>query len=257
MCLIGIALRAHPKYELVLAANRDEFHDRPTAPAAAWAEHPRIFGGRDLKQKGSWLAVSAAGRLAAITNVRRMVPPDPSAPSRGRLVAEFLQGEASAAEFARALAAEAENYAGFNLLLYDGAELRYVTNAAGFRDEPVTPGVHALSNASLNTPWPKALRLRQALESWAADRWESSAPLLKALADRTPAAEAELPNTGIGKPLEKLLSAPFIVNPSYGTRCSTVVAVGGGRIDFTEKRFERSGLEVGRTEQQLPLAGGT
>ena len=254
MCLIGVALRAHPKFELVIAANRDEFHDRASATAAPWADHPQIFGGRDLRQKGSWLAVSTAGRLAAVTNVRRMVPPDPSAPSRGQLVAEFLKGGASAAEFARALAGEAENYSGFNLLLYDGAELRYVTNTPGFRDEAVTPGVHALSNASLDTPWPKTRRLRQALEAWCADKWETHTPLIKALADRTPAAEAELPDTGVGKQLERLLSPPFIVSPNYGTRCSTLVAVGSGRIEFTEKRFERSGLHAGSTEKQLTLA---
>ncbi len=253
MCLIGIAFRAHPKYELVIAANRDEFHDRPTAAAAHWADHPQIFGGRDLRQKGTWLAASTAGRLAAITNVRRMVPPDPAAPSRGQLVAEFLKGGASAADFARALAGEAEQYSGFNLLLYDGAELRYVTNAKEFRDEAVAPGVHALSNATLDTPWPKTRRLQQAMEGWCKDSWESFTPLLKALADRTPGADAELPDTGVGKQLEKMLSAPFIVNPSYGTRCSTVAAFGGGRLDFTEKRFERNGLEAGRTEQQLKL----
>jgi uncharacterized protein with NRDE domain len=254
MCLIGVAFRAHPKYELVIAANRDEFHDRASAAAGPWADHPQIFGGRDLRQKGSWLAVSTAGRLAAVTNVRRMVPPDPSAPSRGQLVAEFLKSSASAAEFAGALAAEAENYSGFNLLLYDGAELRYMTNAPEFRDEAVTPGVHALSNATLDTPWPKTRRLQQALEAWCADKWETPTPLLKALADRTPGADAELPNTGVGKSLEKMLSAPFIVSPNYGTRCSSVVVVGSDRIDFTEKRFERTGLEAGRTERQLPRA---
>jgi uncharacterized protein with NRDE domain len=254
MCLIGVAFRAHPKFDLVIAANRDEFHDRPSASAAPWADHPQIFGGRDLRQKGSWLAVSTAGRLAAVTNVRRMVPPDPSAPSRGQLVSEFLKGSTSAAEFARALAdGEAENYSGFNLLLYDGAELRYVTNAPGFRDEAVTPGVHALSNATLDTPWPKARRVQQALEAWCTDKWESFPPLLKVLADRTPGADAELPDTGVGKSLEKLLSAPFIVSPNYGTRCSTVVAIGSGRIEFTEKRFERSGVYAGGTEQQLKL----
>jgi uncharacterized protein with NRDE domain len=254
MCLIGIAFRAHPKHELVLAANRDEFHDRPSAAAAPWAEQPHIFGGRDLRQKGSWLAVSTAGRLAAVTNVRRMVPPDPSAPSRGRLVSEFLQSGASAAEFARELAAQAENYSGFNLLLYDGAELRYLTNAPEFRDEAVTPGIHAVSNATLDTPWPKARRLQQALGSWAADKWESFTPLFKALADRAPGADAELPNTGVGKQLEKMLSAPFIVSPNYGTRCSTVVALGGGKIDFAERRFDRGGLDAGKTDRQLDLA---
>jgi uncharacterized protein with NRDE domain len=254
MCLIGIAYRAHPKHDLVLAANRDEFHDRPSAAAAPWADEPKIFGGRDLKQKGSWLAVSTAGRLAAITNVRRMVPPEPSAPSRGGLVRKFLESGASAAEFARELADDAENYSGFNLLLYDGAELRYVTNAPQFRDEAVTPGVHALANATLDTPWPKVRRLQAALEGWSRDKWESFTPLFKALGDRTPGAEGELPDTGVGKSLEKLLSAPFIVSPNYGTRCSTIVAIGGGKIDFAERRFERSGLEAGKTDQQLVLA---
>ena len=255
MCLIGIVFRAHPKHDLVLAANRDEFHDRPSASAAPWAGHPNIFGGRDLRQKGSWLAVSTAGRLAAVTNVRRMVPPDPAATSRGRLVAEFLQGSASAAGFARELAAQADSYSGFNLLLYDGAELRYVTNAPEFRDVAVAPGVHALSNASLDTPWPKTRRLQEALDAWNRDRWESFTPLFKALTDRTPGADAELPDTGVGKSLEKLLSAPFIVSPNYGTRCSTVVTLGGRRIDFSEKRFEPSGIDAGRTEQQLAVVG--
>jgi uncharacterized protein with NRDE domain len=254
MCLIGVAFRAHPKYELVIAANRDEFHDRPTAPAGPWADHPQIFGGRDLRQKGSWLAATTGGRVAAITNVRRMVAPDPGAPSRGQLVASFLDSGVSAAEFARTLAGEAENYSGFNLLLYDGTELRYVTNAPQFRDEAVTPGVHVLANASLDTPWPKTRRLQQALDSWCKDKWESFTPLLKALADRAPGADAELPNTGVTRQLEKLLSAPFIVSPSYGTRCSSVVALGGARMDFIEMRFERSGLQAGRTEQQLKLA---
>lgn len=130
-----------------------------------------------------------------------------------------------------------------------------MTNAPAFRDEAVAPGVHVLANASLDTPWPKTRRLQQALEAWCADKWETSTPLIKALADRTPGADAELPDTGIGKQLEKLLSAPFIVSPNYGTRCSTVVAMGGDRIDFIEKRFERSGLHAGSTAQQLKLAG--
>ena len=137
MCLIGIAYRTHPKHDLVIAANRDEFHDRPTAAAAAWADQPRVFGGRDLRQKGSWLAVSLGGRLAAVTNVRRMVPPDPASPSRGRLVTDFLLGEADAKAFADGLAENADSYSGFNLLLYDGTQLLYVTNSPAFKVEPV------------------------------------------------------------------------------------------------------------------------
>ena len=114
-----------------------------------------------------------------------MVPPDPGSPSRGRLVADFLKGSASAAEFAKTLAEDAGNYSGFNLLLYDGAELRYVTNAPEFRDDSLAPGVHTVSNASLDTPWPKSRRLQQALEAWCKDNWESFTPLLREIDART------------------------------------------------------------------------
>ena len=254
MCLIGIAWRAHSKHSLVLAANRDEFHQRPSAAAAAWKDHPEIFGGRDLASHGSWLAVSTRGRLAAVTNVRRMVPPEPGAPSRGKLVADFLAGTASSADYAQGLADTAGDFSGFNLLLYDGAALTFATNTPEFRAEAVPPGIHTVSNATLDTPWPKSQRVKAALEKWSADSWESFGPLFKALADRTPAAEGELPNTGVGKALEKMLSPPFIVSPHYGTRCSTVVTIGSGRIDFAEKRFEASGLDAGQMEKQVELS---
>lgn len=253
MCLIGIAWRAHPKFELVVAANRDEFHNRPAAGAASWKDSPQIFGGRDLKQKGSWLAVSTRGRLAAVTNVRRMATPDPQAPSRGKLVAEFLDSELSAADYAARLKDQADSFAGFNLVLYDGADLRYVDNHPEFEDAAVTPGVHVLSNAQLDTPWPKSLRLKTALKGWTRDKWESPAPLLKALVDRTPAADAELPNTGVGAAMERMLSPPFIVSPHYGTRCSTVVSFGGGVIEFIERRFDAAGRVAGETRQTLSV----
>lgn len=251
MCLIGVAWRAHRKFPLVLAANRDEFHARRSAPAGPWADHPQVFGGRDLAQHGSWLAATTGGRIAAITNVRRMVPPDPGSPSRGKLVAGFVTGTASAQDYAQSLAEDAAMYAGFNLLVGDGETLVYVTNDPEFRVETVTPGVHVVSNATLDTPWPKATRLRTALDSWCASNWESPGPLFQALADRVPASDAELPKTGLNKPLEKLLSSPFIVSPSYGTRCSTVVALSAGTLHFHEKRFGATGLESGHTEQSL------
>jgi uncharacterized protein with NRDE domain len=182
-----------------------------------------------------------------------MVPPEPRAPSRGKLVADFLSGSASAQDYAQSLAEDSGNYSGYNLLLYDGAELLFATNTPGFRVEAVTPGIHTVSNASLDTPWPKSLRLKAALEKWSADNWETLTPLFAALGDRKPAADTELPNTGAGKTMEKLLSPPFIVSPHYGTRCSTVVTLGADRIEFSEKRFEPGGVESGRTEKQLPL----
>jgi uncharacterized protein with NRDE domain len=246
MCLIGISWRAHPGQELVVAANRDEFHRRPSAPAGFWSESADVFGGRDLKEGGSWLAVSTRGRFAAVTNVRRMIPPNPAAPSRGGLVADFVRGGDSAAHFAERLRGAAGRYSGFNLLLYDGRELRYVDNHPEYEHAPVTPGVHVVSNDQLDTPWPKALRLKAVLE-----RQPAAAALFEALADRRPAADAELPDTGVGRELERLLSPPFIVSPDYGTRCSTVVTLAGGEIEFVERRFDAAGATTGETRQTL------
>lgn len=254
MCLIGVAWKTHPKFGLVMAANRDEFHNRPSARAEAWKGHPQIFGGRDLKQHGSWLAVSTTGRMAAVTNVRRMATPAVGSPSRGQLVADFLQGTSSAAEYAASLAEAAENYSGFNLLLYDGTELHYVDNHPEYQTAIVEPGVHVLSNARLDTPWPKSQHLRGAMESWVADNWESPAPLLKALSDRTLAPETDLPHTGVSREMEKMLSASFIAGPHYGTRCSTVVTITAERIEFVEKRFDPNGVASGETVESLSIS---
>ena len=251
MCLIGFAFRAVPAPHLVLAANRDEFHERPSAPAGRWADAPDVLGGRDLKSGGSWLAVSARGRLAAVTNVRRMVPPNPGAPTRGALVADFVRGSASAADFARGLQPVAEHYAGFNLLVFDGEELLYVDNHPSYEVAPVAPGVHVVSNDQLDTPWPKSRRLKAVLE-----RTTRRDPLFEALADRVQAPDAELPDTGVGLELERLLSPPFIVSPGYGTRCSTFVRIALGAIDFEERRYDAYGHPIGVTRERLAIAAG-
>src|SRR5512133_5943 len=249
MCLIALAYRAHPEFELVIAANRDEFHARPTAPAGAWEDAPDVFGGRDLSQGGSWLALSKRGRLACVTNVRRMAVPDPAAPSRGGLVSSFVRGNQSARMFSDELAGRALAFAGFNLLLWDGTDLRYLNNHPRFVSREVPPGVHVVSNADLDTPWPKTEKLRRAMAAWVASGVEDESPLLTALADRTPAADADLPDTGVGLDLERLLSPAFIVSPGYGTRCTTVVALRrDGSARFSEWRFEPSGQLAGRTD---------
>lgn len=252
MCLIGIAFRGGPAPHLVLAANRDEFHERPSAPAGPWADAPDVFGGRDLRSGGSWLAVSSRGRVAAVTNVRRMVPPNPDAPTRGALVADFVRGNASAADFARGLQAVAERYAGFNLLLFDGRELLYVDNHPSFEVAPVAAGVHVVSNDQLDTPWPKSRRLQAVLH-----RTTRRDPLFEALADRRPASDAELPDTGVGLELERMLSPPFIVSPGYGTRCSTFVRLALGAIEFEERRFDAFGHQIGVTRERLPIRADT
>lgn len=254
MCLIALAYRAHPDFELVIVANRDEYHARPTAPAGPWEDAPEVFGGRDLSQGGSWLALSKQGRLACVTNVRRMAAPDPAAPSRGGLVASFVREDQTARAFADEVGDRALAFAGFNLLLWDGTELRYLNNHPRFVSRSVPPGIHVVSNADLDTPWPKTEKLRRALAAWAAGNGDE-APLLEALADRTPAPDADLPDTGVGLELERRLSPAFIVDPVYGTRCTTLVALRrDGSVRFTEWRFDAAGRPAGRTDASW--AGG-
>lgn len=249
MCLIGIAYRTAPGVELVVAANRDEFHARPCAPAAFWEDAPNIFGGRDLQGGGTWLAATRDGRFAAVTNVRRMVPPNPRAPSRGALVTDFLRSRTRAADYAASLRDRALDFSGFNLLLHDGHELRYVDNHPAFEDAAVKPGLHVVSNDQLDTPWPKSLRLRAVME-----RSLEPEPLFAALGDRAAARDDELPDTGVGLPMERMLSPPFIVSERYGTRCSTWLRIGGGRIEFEERRFGVDGRETGRTRERVDIA---
>lgn len=252
MCLITFAWRAHPQHELVLAANRDEFHHRATAPAAWWADAPDVLGGRDLSQGGSWLALSRQRRMAAVTNVRRMVEPNPSAPSRGKLVADFVRSTQSAADFAAALRHPAEHYAGFNLLLYDGDALIYVSNQPAYTVTALTPGVHGISNAALDTPWPKLCRLTTAMHDWVDAGNLPPDHLFSSLSDRRPAADADLPDTGVGLEMERFLSSPFIVSPSYGTRCSTVLSFSSRGPDYyAERRFDPSGALTGETIEAL------
>lgn len=252
MCLISLNWRAHPRYELVLVANRDEFHHRPTAEAGWWADAPDVFGGRDLSQGGGWLAASRQRRLAAVTNVRRMIQPDASAPSRGALVADFMRSTQSAAEFAKRLRGRADAYAGFNLLLYDGETLLYTTNHDGFHSERLEPGIHAVSNAALDTPWPKLVRLRDRLSAWTEQAQTDEAALFAALSDDHIAADHLLPDTGVGIELERLLSPAFIRGPEYGTRASSVIALEmDGTMQFSERRYGRDGIALGETRERF------
>ena len=254
MCLIAIAWRVHPRYPLVMVANRDEFHARPTAPAAVHPHYPDVFGGRDLEKGGSWLLASARGRLAAVTNVRLPVPPDPGAASRGELVLDFARSSLSAPAFAQALLPRAGRYAHFNLIAWDGADLHYLGTHPQAEQAVVAPGIHVLSNASLDTPWPKARRLRQRLQQWLGDEGAEPStlePLFAALADPAQASDAELPDTGVGLARERFLSAPFIVGEDYGTRCSTVVLADAAAIHVVERRFGPMGLPQGEVSERL------
>lgn len=264
MCLIALAWRTHPRYELALIANRDEFHARPAAAAGADPAHPDVHGGRDLVQGGSWLQVSTRGRLAAVTNVRAGAPDGAARRSRGALVRDFAAGTSTAAEFTAGLAATAADYGRFNLLVWDGGELRFAGNHPGFVTHAVSPGVHAMSNGAFDARWPKSTRATAALASWlglhargmhTGDAPPSLAPLFEALADTTPAPDALLPDTGVGMDLERALSPPFVRGTRYGTRCSSVVLVAADTITFVERRFGPDAAPAGEGTVILPRAG--
>jgi uncharacterized protein with NRDE domain len=225
MCLILIAYHAHPGYKLVVAANRDEFYERPTAPLAFWDDAPEVLAGRDLKAGGTWLGITRAGRFAALTNYRDPSRVLPDAPSRGQLVGTYLREVESARAALERLAAQAGAYNGFNLLLGDGEGLFYYSNlTGGYR--ALEPGLYGLSNHLLDTGWPK---LRRGLAKLREVLGQRSNPdpddLLSLLTDRTPAPDNELPNTGVPLEWERWLSPMFIKAPGYGTRSSTVLLV--------------------------------
>jgi uncharacterized protein with NRDE domain len=237
MCLLALAWRVAPGYPLLVAANRDERHDRPTHAAAGWTDRP-ILGGRDGVAHGGWLAVDRRGRLAAVTNFR-----DPAAApaprSRGALVADFLTGARSAADFAAAVAASGAEYGPFNLLLLDGAELRYASNRApGAR---LTPGVHVLSNAALGTDWPKTRTARAGLERLLLEAAPVDA-LFELLGRRAVGAD-------------RYLSAHFVDGPVYGTKSSTVITVdAGGTLTFIERSFDSAARLTGEVRETFALA---
>lgn len=255
MCLLVLAWQAHPRYRLVVAANRDEFHDRPSAPLARWAapDDP-IAGGRDLRAAGTWLAVDTTGRFGAVTNFREPQRPATAAPSRGNLIPQYLRSEQTPDRFLACLAPSASHYAGFNLLLADGSSLWYATNRSDTFARALAPGIYGLSNGLLDTPWPKLRRVREGFHAWlAADGEQSVAGLFALLADRTQVARSkDLPLTGVDPAWEQVLSAPFVVHPAYGTRCSTVVLVERtGAAYIAEHRFDSHGQLAGSSELQL------
>ncbi|MBW8777425.1 MAG: NRDE family protein, partial [Stenotrophomonas sp.] len=212
MCLIAFAWNTHPDYVLALAANRDEFHGRPTAPLNWWADTPGLAGGRDLREGGGWLALHKSGRLAAVTNVREPhLAPAPH--SRGELVRDFAVGHDRAADYAARVAAAGDAYGPHNLLLWDGRALVHASNRFSPPWRDIAAGVHGISNGPFDAPWPKTRRLAAALGEWLrAQRGGEPvlAPLLDALADEHGAEDPELPQTGVGLEMERLLAPPFI-----------------------------------------------
>lgn len=250
MCLIVLAWRQHPDYPLVVAANRDEFHARPTAPAAAWPGAPACFGGRDLLAGGTWLGATTGGRFAAVTNVRQPGQP-PGMRSRGMLTADFLKGGMAAADYVAAL--PGADFAGFNLLVGDGRELWYCSNRDG-APRCLLPGIYGVSNHLLDTPWPK-LETAKARFAAALTGLPDEAALFDLLADDEIVPDHRLPATGVSLEWERMLSAIFVRSPTYGTRASTVLRMGAdGITQLHERSFDPDGALSG--EARLSFGPG-
>jgi uncharacterized protein with NRDE domain len=260
MCLAIVAVASHPDWPLIIAANRDEFHARPSRAAEPWSDAPQIVAGRDLQGGGTWLGVTTQGRVALLTNVREPGRQLPQAPSRGRLVESFLRQEQSAGDFARVIERDAMVYNGFNLVVGDSSGLWYGSNRSGPSARQLGSGVSGLSNAALDTPWPKLTRTRRALADYlAAAKSLDPESLFAILADRSRPADSELPDTGVGLEAERLLGSAFIAHATYGTRCSTLVLQrADGQLTVHERSYGPSGSRAGEVSWQIQVgaAGG-
>jgi len=238
-----VAWRSRADLPLVVAANRDEWRDRPTEPAGWWPDHPEILAGRDLKAGGTWMGITRRGRFAAVTNFRDPSDKRSTARSRGELVTDFLLSTDSAATFLGALHGRAREYNGFNLIVGDGAALWYYGSREGEARE-IPPGIHGLSNHLLDEPWPKVVRGRLAMQEALGDP-DPSPRLFAMLADGHGAPDEALPATGVGIAWERRLAAPLITGADYGTRASTVLRVeAGGAMHFEERTIGDDGRRV-------------
>jgi len=260
MCLLVLAWRCHPRHRLVVAANRDEFHARAAAPLGPWDPPSGVIGGRDLLAGGAWFAVDTRRRFGIVTNFREFGRRRRSAPSRGGLIPAYLSGDLAPGEYLRQLETDAPGYAGFNLLVGDGNTLWYASNRADQFARELPPGIYGLSNEFLDTPWPKLLRVRARFtrlleEPRSADGERLADGLFEMLADREPAPPDTVPPGDLSPEWARKLSAPFVLDPSYGTRCSTVLTIGDATLRFTERRFDAAGSPAGESEYALNGAG--
>ncbi|HSW38061.1 MAG TPA: NRDE family protein [Acidobacteriota bacterium] len=253
MCLILVAVDAHPNYRVVIAANRDEFYDRPAAPASFWPEASKLLAGRDLRAGGTWLGVTRTGRMAALTAYRDPEVNRAAAPSRGILVSGFLLGREEPVHYLEQISANAHRYNGFNLIVGRDGKFHYYSNrASGIRE--LGPGIHGLSNHLLDTPWPKVEKGRQALHALLTGESICPEDLFHFLLDRTDVPDECLPETGVGLQMERMLSPVFISSPGYGTRASTVILLDRtGRVTFIERSFQNGSEDSSAVEHSFML----
>lgn len=245
MCLIVLAIAQSPRYPLILAGNRDEFHGRPTQKAGWWPDKPDVVGGRDLQAGGTWLALHRNGRFATVTNYRDAEPTAANFRSRGHLVTEFLECDLSPLDYLRGV--RGDLYAGFNLIVGDEQEVAYLSNR-GADARLLASGVYGLSNALLDGPWHKVESSKRGLSDLLDEDSVNESSLLRLLDDRTLGPIGEVDTTRLDFEVAHAITAPFIVTPVYGTRCTTIVlADNEGSWRLTERRFDADGRSTGES----------
>ncbi len=253
MCLILFAYQVSKQYPLIIAANRDEFYRRPTAPMHFWTNHRDILAGQDLEQGGTWFAVHKNGRFAALTNYRDPVFNKPNAPSRGEIIIDFLLSKKPMAQYFKSHKNKMMSYNGFNLLFGNRNQLYWFSNIKG-QTEKIHSGIHGLSNKHLNTPWPKVVLGKKALKNEIKTKINTR-PLFSILTDKTIPDDQSLPDTGVGIEWERRLSSLFIQSPEYGTRSSTIMLMDNkGNTQMTERSYNHLSTNTPFTDQTFWIA---
>lgn len=243
MCLILFANRVHPEYKFIVAANRDEFYERPTAPAHYWEDSPEILAGRDLEKKGTWMGVTTAGRFSALTNYRNPMELTEGKRSRGELVADALNYKGNVKDYMQSLVENNNQYPGYNLLAGDGNGLYYYSNR-GQELQRVGPGIFGVSNHLLNTEWPKVRIGKEGLSKIINEKQENLVEKLLTLLQKAEAApDEQLPNTGVSLEWERMLSPLFIKSADYGTRSSTILLVSDKEIQYVERVYSKDSVK--------------
>lgn len=234
MCLLLISYNNHPRYNLIVAANRDEFYSRPASSAHFWDDKPALLAGRDIEAGGTWLGLTTSGKFSAITNYRDIKNLMKDAPTRGNLVADFLLNGFPSADYIKVLKEKSDQYNGYNLIFGDVNEMNYFSNQTKTAIK-LTPGVYGLSNHLLDTPWYKVEKSKKSFLRILNKENINANDLFEILSDRTSPPDDTLPDTGVGLEIERAVSPIFVETPIYGTRSSTVVFIDKeNHVTFTE-----------------------
>lgn len=254
MCLILIAIRSHPSYKLIIAGNRDEYHDRPTAQACFWKEAPELLAGKDLRAGGTWFGITKQGRIAGLTDYRDPALNKSHASSRGEVVRNFLLSRKNPVDYLNGLSQTAREYNGFNLIVGERDDYHWYSNIAN-RRKNLTPGIYGLSNHLLDTPWPKVISGKQALSRLISENKDlSPEDFFTILSNTATARDKDLPATGIDLEWERTLSSTFIVSPDYGTLSSTVLMITpDDHVIFVEKSYGSTGDHASIIRQEFRI----